>query len=77
MSWNGATQVAAWELLAGPSARRLTRAALVARAGFETTVSLAVRPGERFVQARALDAAGAALGSSAAVVLPATARRSS
>jgi hypothetical protein len=75
MSWNGATRVAAWELLAGPSAQRLTRAALVAHAGFETSVSLAVRPGERFVQARALDAGGAALGSSAAVVVPASHQR--
>ena len=49
MSWNGATDVATWELWAGPRADALTRVKGQPRAGFETAIS-AVAAG-RFVQA--------------------------
>jgi EmrB/QacA subfamily drug resistance transporter len=37
-SWNGSTQVAAWEVLAGSSASSLTRVAAYAKSGFETSI---------------------------------------
>jgi hypothetical protein len=37
-SWNGATAVAAWRVLAGPDARRLSRVAQAAKTGFETAL---------------------------------------
>jgi hypothetical protein len=70
-SWNGATQVSRWELLAGSSTGALTRLAVVRRADFETAIPLATRPAERFAEVRALDAAGHVLGSSQIVALPA------
>jgi len=39
-SWNGATQVVAWRVLAGPSTSRLTPVASQAKAGFETAIAL-------------------------------------
>ena len=39
-SWNGATQVASWRVLAGPSPAQLTVVARAARAGFETAIRL-------------------------------------
>ena len=65
VSWNGATDVATWELWAGPRADALTRVKGQPRAGFETAIS-AVAAGP-FVQVRALDPAGAVLGTSATV----------
>jgi hypothetical protein len=66
-SWNGATDVASWELLEGRSASHLTRTGSVARSGFETVIPLHASAG--YAQIRALDAHGAALGTSAAVAL--------
>jgi Arylsulfotransferase (ASST) len=64
-SWNGATEVASWEVLAGASADALTRVSEGRRTGFETLLSA---PGTaQFVAVRALDASGGVLGSSAAV----------
>jgi hypothetical protein len=61
-SWNGATQVASWRVLAGPSPTQLAAVATAARAGFETTIAT---PGaEAYVAVQALDATGAVLGSS-------------
>lgn len=37
-SWNGATQVASWRVLAGPSADRLSAAGTHAKSGFETAI---------------------------------------
>jgi Arylsulfotransferase (ASST) len=68
-SWNGATQVASWELLEGISPGRLARIRVVPRAGFETAVALAAGSRERFVAVAALDTTGAVLGRSAAVAL--------
>jgi hypothetical protein len=54
VSWNGATEVAAWQLRYGPSAGALQDGAVTPRSGFETTLP---RPaGTRFAQAIALDA---------------------
>jgi Arylsulfotransferase (ASST) len=61
-SWNGATEVARWEVLAGASADALQRAASERRDGFETTLS-APRDAA-FVAVRALDASGNELGTS-------------
>ncbi len=37
-SWNGATEVASWRVLAGPSAGRRTVVATAAKSGFETAI---------------------------------------
>jgi hypothetical protein len=61
-SWNGATEVASWRLLSGPSAAHLSSRTTVARAGFETEI--AVPPGEAdpWVQVLALSAGGRVIG---------------
>lgn len=61
-SWNGATGIAGWEVLAGRSAKSLTPVRTVASTGFETAIALAA--GSRWVAVRALDATGAPLGTS-------------
>jgi Arylsulfotransferase (ASST) len=66
-SWNGATAVARWQLVAGPDAQRLHPVATVPKAGFET--ELTARTAEPFVRVRALDADGTVLGTSRAVRL--------
>jgi hypothetical protein len=68
-SWNGATTVARWEVLAGPSATSLVPVTTVAKSGFETTI--AVHTTEPFVAVSALDAAGNRLATSAAISPPA------
>ncbi|MHB8656482.1 MAG: arylsulfotransferase family protein [Solirubrobacteraceae bacterium] len=55
-SWNGATQVVAWEVLGGTSPGHLTVLARALRKGFETAVS--VRSGDRYFQVRALGSRG-------------------
>ena len=67
VSWNGATEVARWQLLAGPDAQHLRPVATAARSGFETALELST--GEPVVQARALNARGAVLGTSRPVAL--------
>jgi hypothetical protein len=61
-SWNGATRVASWRVLAGPSAARLTAVASAARSGFET--ELPVQAGYKSFEVQALDAAGHVIGAS-------------
>jgi len=63
VSWNGATDVASWRLLAGASAATLAPVTAVARNGFETTISVPVAG--RYVAVQALDAAGNVLAVSA------------
>jgi hypothetical protein len=58
-SWNGATQVARWEVLAGAAARSLSVVASQARAGFETAIRLSRT--YAVYEVRALSAAGAPL----------------
>jgi hypothetical protein len=65
-SWNGATTVASWQLLAGPTATQLTTVSTTPRSGFETAIP-APAPGAAFYQVRALSAAGKVLASSRAV----------
>ena len=64
-SWNGATEVRRWRVLAGPRADALEPAGTGARRGFET--ALVVRTGEPLVAVEALDAAGEVLGRSRAI----------
>jgi Arylsulfotransferase (ASST) len=66
VSWNGATEVRRWVLLAGPSPQRLRPVARRPWTGFETR--LAARTPARWVAVRALDAAGRPLGRSKAIV---------
>jgi hypothetical protein len=64
-SWNGATEVRRWRVLAGPAPDALEPAGTGARRGFET--ALAVRTSEPWVAVEALGAAGEVLGTSRAV----------
>ncbi len=61
-SWNGATNVASWRVLAGAGPSALTPVATAARTGFET--ALATPAAAPYVAVQALDAAGAVLGTS-------------
>jgi arylsulfotransferase ASST len=63
VSWNGATEVARWDVLAGGR-----RVASAARAGFETTIPVATTASTLVV--RALSARGAVLGTSRPVAAP-------
>ena len=68
-SWNGATEVASWTVLAGPRGGRLTVAAHAARSGFETAIPLPRGGGSYEVQA--LDASHRVIGTSAPFSPPA------
>jgi hypothetical protein len=61
-SWNGATGVAAWRVLAGSSASSVSAQATVPDGGFETEATLP--KSFEYVEAQALDARGRVLGSS-------------
>ncbi len=63
-SWNGATQVASWRILGGPSPNSLGWVSRAPKRGFETTVNL--RFSMRYFAVQALDAQGNPLGTSAA-----------
>ncbi|KAH9933878.1 uncharacterized protein B0H18DRAFT_604028 [Fomitopsis serialis] len=60
-SWNGATEVAEWEVLAGSHPNVLLPAAVKSKAGFETEI--AIEPAH-YVRARAYNAKGVVLGES-------------
>lgn len=64
-SWNGATTIASWRVLAGASNATLAPVTSVAKSGFETAVSVSGTPA--YVAVQALDGAGNVLGTSAAV----------
>ncbi|HSK83266.1 MAG TPA: hypothetical protein VK902_07645, partial [Rubrobacter sp.] len=66
-SSNGATEVATWEVLAGPRPGRLESVGAVPRDGFET--SMLVQSFDPYVGVRAKDRLGQALGTSAPVKL--------
>jgi hypothetical protein len=68
MSWNGATEVRRWQVLAGPRRGQLDVSLTVARNGFETMVHLPAG-NARFVAVAGLDAAGKPLGRSAVAEL--------
>jgi len=63
VSWNGATGVAAWQVLAGRSARRLFPIARAPRLRFETAIALPAA--HRYVAVRALGENGQVLATSA------------
>jgi Arylsulfotransferase (ASST) len=65
VSWNGATEVARWNVLAGSSPSSLAPAGSAAKAGFQTTVAVP-GPGP-YVAVQALSAAGAVIGTSPTV----------
>jgi hypothetical protein len=65
VSWNGATEVRKWQLLAGPEKTKLRPVGTVPKAGFETAIPL---PGDAtWVAARALDRRDRSLARSPAV----------
>jgi hypothetical protein len=64
-SWNGATAVAAWRLLAGTGPSALSPVAAAPRNGFETAMS--IRDSPRYLAVQALDANGNVLGNSATI----------
>jgi len=65
-SWNGATEVADWEVLAGPGPDRLEPAESVPRRGFETVIK--VNTTEPYVGVRAKDTSGKVLRTAKAVM---------
>jgi hypothetical protein len=65
-SWNGATNVASWRVLAGPSPASLRPAVEAPRSGFETAVSLPSAAAGSYLQVQALDGSGAVIGVSSA-----------
>jgi hypothetical protein len=60
-SWNGATEVARWELLGGDARDALVPLGSARRSGFETALGARAA---RYVAVRALDASGTVLGTS-------------
>ncbi len=69
-SWNGATLVSSWRVLAGPSSSSLQTVAEAARSGFETAIAIPAATVGPYVAVQALNAAGQVLGASAAVAQP-------
>ena len=61
-SWNGATEVASWRVLAGSSPSSQVVVTTAAKAGFETEIG--VPAGNQSFEVEALDAAGRVLGTS-------------
>jgi hypothetical protein len=65
VSWNGATEVDTWQVLAGPDPDELEPAGSAPRKGFETAITL--RTDEPYLAVEARDGAGKTLGTSEAV----------
>jgi hypothetical protein len=65
VSWNGATQVAHWEIHAGPAPTDLKAVGIAPRRGFETAIP--IRGDHKYVAAVALDRARRPLARSAIV----------
>ncbi len=61
-SWNGATEVASWEVLAGPNPGELEAVASAPRKGFETVITVEIT--EAYVGVRAKNGSGRVLGTS-------------
>ena len=64
-SWNGATEIADWQVLAGPDPERLESLGTVPREGFETAIKASTS--EPYIGVQARDRAGRALGAVKAV----------
>jgi Arylsulfotransferase (ASST) len=60
VSWNGATGVASWRVLAGARSSDLTTSATAPSTGFQTAITLASQP--RVIRVEALDPTGHVLG---------------
>jgi Arylsulfotransferase (ASST) len=69
-SWNGATRVAAWSVLAGTTTTSMQRVAQAPRSGFETAIALPGETAGPYVSVQALDASGAVIGTAAPGTLP-------
>jgi hypothetical protein len=65
VSWNGATEVASWRVLAGSSPSSLAPVLTAPKSGFETTIAPAAAG--PYIAVQALDGSGAVLGVSATV----------
>ncbi len=65
-SWNGATGVSSWRLLAGSDAAHLSTVTQVTRSGFETAIALPANTVGPLLEVQALGADGQVLGTSAA-----------
>jgi hypothetical protein len=61
-SWNGATRVVTWRVLAGPTATSMHTVVQAARGGFETAIALPPETVEPLVTVQALDATEAVIG---------------
>jgi len=61
-SWNGASEVASWRVLAGASAAALAPVASAPKSGFQSTIT--VKPTPAYLAVQALDPTGAVLGTS-------------
>jgi hypothetical protein len=66
-SWNGATGVAQWRVLAGPERGLPRPVAKVPWRGFETAITV---PSKRYVAVQALDATGRVMGQSRTIPVP-------
>jgi hypothetical protein len=64
-SWNGATNIASWKVLAGSAASTLTTVATTAKHGFETTIT--IHTAAPMIAVAALGASGSTLATSAAI----------
>ena len=64
-SWNGATEVARWQVLAGPAAGQLKPVQTVAKNGFETPIRL--KKSAAFYAVKAVGSDGKVLETSEAV----------
>ncbi len=67
-SWNGATTVASWQVLAGPSPRSLSAQMTVAKRGFEMAVSAST--GQPYFAVQALNSTGQVLATSPTATAP-------
>jgi hypothetical protein len=70
-SWNGATLVASWRVLAGATTRSLKPIAQGARSGFETAIPLLKGTAGRYLTVQALDATGRVLGTATPIAVAA------
>ena len=68
VSWNGATEAASWQVLAGPSSQRLRPVASAPQRGFETRITVSTKAD--YVAVRARDATGDILRTSPAQQAP-------
>jgi hypothetical protein len=67
-SWDGATRLSGWKVLAGPNAKHLTAVATRAKSGFETAIGLGAK--FKSFKVQALDAKGHVIGTSKAFSVP-------